>query len=530
MCKRLVKSLVIGSALLATLSACKQVRVPGPVLASRNAAVVATCYGKVSGYVDDGVFIFKGIPYAKARRFMAPEAPDRWEGIRPARVYGPASPQKRGSRWRGQEDNDFAYAFTRELFDEDSLFTVNVFTKGINDDGKRPVFVWFHGGGFAQGSAINLACYEGSSLARKGDIVVVTVNHRLNCLGFTDLSSYGEQYKYSANAGILDLVASLQWVHDNIAAFGGDPAQVTIAGQSGGGGKVQTLMVCPAAKGLFQRAIVQSGAFGLRMMQSKEAAQAYGRAIVRELGLDETTIDQIHRVPYEELSAAAARAAGNGAMLGGSSPSKDGLVLPYEYFDPEAADLYADIPLLIGSTFNEMGKLYYENPVSEVEAERILAGKYGDKLHAFKAGFRKAYPDASFEDMLSVDTGARNGSIQVADLKYQQGTAPVYLYLFTWKSPVLDGHYASCHNMDLPFMFNNVGRQRELTGGGKDAYVLADRMSGAWIAFTKTGNPNAKGLPKWPAYNPEEHPTLLFDTQCKLAVNHDRQMLEATIN
>lgn len=514
-------------------SACGQApkQHPGAIVSSSKEAIATTTAGKVIGYIDDGVYVFKGIPYAKAERFMAPEAPDPWEGIRPARHYGPACPQGSNVVWRGQNDYEFAYKYTKEAFDEKDMFTVNVFSQGLADGKKRPVFVWFHGGGFSSGSGINLPCYEGTSMAKKGDIVVVTVNHRLNVLGFMDLSAFGDEYKYSANTGVMDMVKSLEWVRDNIAAFGGDPSQVTIAGQSGGGGKVQTLMVCPSARGLFRNAIVQSGPYGAGHMKSKEAAQEQGRQFAAALGLNAGTIGQIKDLPYEALTEASrkmmAEARARGERMGMDGPTCGDITLPYDWFAEEAKPFFEDIPLLIGSTFNELGhQTYYGQNLTEAKADEILSARFGDAAAPFKAEFAKAYPGFTLEDMCSIDINTRKSTIVVADKKYNMGNAPVYMYQFRWKSPALDGVFGCCHNMDLPFMFNNIGLQRELTGGGEDAYTLADRMSGAWIAFTKTGNPNAEGLPSWPAYDPDARNLMVFDNRCEALSNHDRALLE----
>lgn len=518
-------------AALMAMPAPGQEQYPAPVTASSGEAIAQTESGKVQGYIDGDVYVFKGIPYAKAERFMAPEKPDKWEGVRLTRVFGPACPQNSNLVYRGYNEMaqayDYAFKYTKEVFDEKDLFTVNVFTKGLADGAKRPVFVWFHGGGFSSGSAINLPCYEGTSLAHKGDIVVVTVNHRLNVLGFLDLSSFGEKYKYSANTGVMDMVAALQWIHDNIESFGGDPSQVTVAGQSGGGGKVQTLMVTPSAKGLFQRAIVQSGPYGRGHMNSKSDARAFGAAVAKELGLSASDIDKIADVPYERLIEAVNSVRKDRGLKIGDGPTcgADDPTLPYDFFDPAAKELFAGIPLLIGSTFNEMDKTYYDKEYSDKEALDILKEKYGEKAEAFAKAFHEAYPERNNSDMLSVNTGTRNGTIIVADKKSSMGTAPVYNYLFAWKSPVLNYRFACCHNMDLPFMFDNIALQRELTGSTPDAYILADKMSGAWIAFTKTGNPSTEDLPQWPSYSPSDRYTMIFDKNCVVKHNHDEKFI-----
>ena len=499
---------------------------PGTVIAGEGIAVTNTTHGNVAGYIDDGIYTFKGIPYAKAERFLPPEDPDHWEGILPTRQYGPSCPQGIYYKWEGQSDNEFAFRYVKNTFDEDNLFTLNVFSPSLDKGSKKPVFVWLHGGGFSSGSSIDLECYKGYSLAKKGDIVVVTINHRLNCLGFTDLSAFGEKYKYSANAGVMDMVKALEWIRDNISYFGGDPSSVTIAGQSGGGGKVQTLLVTPSAKGLFSRAIVQSGPYGAGHMKDKESSREMGRMIAMELGLSADNIDDIQTVPYDDLLRAS-RKVTSALKTGGDGPTCSDPTLPYDFFDENAKSLYSDIPLLIGSTFNELGhKLHYGEEIDEQKALSFLTERFGDKAEEFMEEFPNAYPDGTLNDMVSIDINTRKSTIVVADKKHQLSNAPVFMYMFTWKSPILDGIYGSCHNMDLPFMFNNISLQRELTGSGKDAYRLADKMSGAWIAFVKSGNPNSKGLPSWPEYNPEERPLMIFDNKCKVMKNHDRHLLD----
>lgn len=503
---------------------------PGPIIASDTTAVVKTTSGKIIGYIDDATYVFKGIPYAKAERFLPPEKPDSWEGVKKCRVYGPISPQSvEPMKWRGQSDQEFVFRYNRETEDEKELFCLNVWTPGLKDGKKRPILVWFHGGGYFAGSGNNLDCYQGQSLSQRGDIVVITVNHRLNVLGFTDMSACGKKYAKSANVSVLDMIASLEWVRDNIEQFGGDPNNVTIAGQSGGGGKVMTLLVAPSAKGLFKQAIVQSGAMMGITKTSKEKSQVFGLALLDELKIAKEDVDKISNVPYPELMTAAQRVI---AKTTGSrnpmyfAPSIDGEVLPYDFFDLAAKELYKDIPLLIGTTFNELVHIYNNEPVTREQTAERLKSRFGDDTGKLMDAFLKAYPNGTMQDILSIDMSIRLSTIEKATQKYTQSKAPVYVYLFNWKSPVLNGQYSACHNMELPFMFNNIAQQRELTGSGEDAYVLADKMSGAWINFVKSGDPNSKGLPKWEAFTPETNATMIFDNKCELKINHDREMLK----
>lgn len=307
---------------------------------SASAAVAATAYGKVAGYIENGIYTFKGIPYAEAERFMPPHAPKAWEGVRSSRAYGPCCPQEFRSTWLIDEAA-FVSRWDDGFPGEDCL-RVNIWTQGLNDGKKRPVMVWIHGGGFSTGSSQEQPSYDGASLARKGDIVMVSLNHRLNVLGFLNLSSFGDKYKYSANLGMLDIIEALKWVRNNIAAFGGDPENVTIFGQSGGGRKVSTLLCMPAAKGLFHKAIVQSGS-GASYMPENYSSKI-GQLTISYLGLDATTIDKLADVPYEKLLAAGTKAVNevkkeadaNGisskVSIWGWMPTKDGELLPEDAF------------------------------------------------------------------------------------------------------------------------------------------------------------------------------------------------------
>lgn len=452
-------------------------RTVGPVV-SDNTTITNTVYGKVQGYRDGDVYTFKGMPYARAERFMPPVKPEKHDGVMKYRLYGPKAPQGQNLRYKGnlQSDNDFGFQFNLEPMDEDSCFVLNVWTKGLNDGKKRPVFVWFHGGGYSTGSGHDLPCYEGRALADKGDIVVVTVNHRLNVLGYFDMSGLGGRYAESANLGMQDLVKSLEWVHDNIANFGGDPENVTIGGQSGGGGKVSTVMMMPAAKGLFHRAIVQSGSFTNH--SENKNGKLYAEALLSELGLDVNDVEGLKAVPYDKLVEAANRsgrkvnerlaAEGHRPAMGMMGPVIDGKHVVAPGFDKVAPEVSENVPMMIGWNYNEFD---------------FVNGKE--------------------------DTMFRDAAIRQATNKANQGKADVYLYQFRWKPQ--GNTLGACHGMELPFMFNNIELQPEMTGATERAYKLADVMSSAWIQFIKTGNPNVQGLPEWQPYNDRTTPVMWFD-------------------
>lgn len=504
------------------------------ILASSSVAVAQTANGKVAGYIQDGVTIFKGIPYAKANRFEAPVQADSWEGIRSCRQYGPVSPQGARSGWANDEIA-FAFNWNDGVQGEDCL-RLNVWTPAL-DSRKRPVMVWLHGGGYSAGSGQELPSYDGTSLAFAEDVVVVSINHRLNVLGFLDLSAYGEKYAKSANAGLLDIVASLKWVRDNIAAFGGDPSNVTIFGQSGGGGKVTTLLATPCAKGLFHKAIVQSGSM-LRTMESKYSRKI-GIATVRNLGLDASSIDKISEVPYGELLAAGEKAIaqvkaeadrdGVASFIFGWAPTVDGAVLPSQPFDPQAPAISADIPMIIGTTRHEFSMTTYVPALRNAGREEvigILKGRYGEGTERFLELFAKAYPGSKPADMLDADFVFRPGAIEQALRKSLQGAAPVYMYMFNWESPVLDGILRSTHCMEIPFVFNNADRHASMTGGGAQAMELASKMSHCWAEFARCGKPSAEGLPEWEPFEAEKRAVMFFDNTCKMSYSHDKELMD----
>lgn len=538
--KPFMQCLFVGTSLL--LSACggaspkcAGAEDSGRIVASSETAVTRTEAGDVAGYAIEGLYVFKGIPYARAERFMAPQAPEKWEGVRSCRAFGPTCPQAVRGGWQSDE-HAFAFDWDDGHAGEDCL-RVNIWTPGLNDGGRRPVMVWLHGGGYAAGSGQELPSYDGANLARKGDAVIVTLNHRLNVLGFLDLSAFGEEYAASGNAGLLDLVAALRWVNRNIEAFGGDPDNVTIFGQSGGGGKVSTLLATPAAAGLFHKAIVQSGSM-LRTME-RSYSQRIGRVLLEELGLRPAEVGQLKTMPYEQLLAAGEKAVarvkaeaereGISTFIFGWAPTVDGDVLPRQPFEPTAPEQSRDIPLLVGTTLHEFTMSTYVpsfRTITEEQAEAFLRQRYGDRTEEFLAAFRKAYPACRPVDLIDVDCVFRPGAVEQARLKAQQQGAPVYMYLFGWESPVMDGMLRSTHCMEIPFVFDNTVRHASMTGGGPEARALADRMSRAWLNFARTGNPEAEGLPAWEAYTPENGATMYFDNDCRVLHHHDRELLD----
>lgn len=511
----------------------------GEITASPGKTVVKTTGGKVSGYIEDGMYIYKGIPYAQAERFMPPTPPQPWEDVRASRAYGPTCPQDKRMGWY-MDEQAFIFDWNDGFPDEDCL-RANIWTPGINNGKKRPVMVWLHGGGYAAGSGHELPAYDGTNLARKGDVVVVSLNHRLNVLGFLDLSAFGDKYANSGNVGLLDLVTALRWIKENIEGFGGDPGNVTIFGQSGGGGKVSTLLATPSAKGLFHKAIVQSGSM-LRTMQSKYSRRI-GITVVEELGLKASQIDELQKIPYEQLLEAGNKAVakvraeaekeGISAFIFGWAPTVDGKVLPTQPFDLKAPDMSRDIPIMLGSTQHEFLASAYAPTLRNITleaAKKELQKRYGARTDKLLKAFGAAYPNYKPVDLLDIDLTFRPGVVRQATLKAAQQGAPVYMYMFSWESPILDGIFRSSHCMELPFVFDNIYRSRAMTGGGKEAHALADKMSRSWINFARTGNPNVDDLPEWKPYTPDEGATMFFDNNCKLKYNHDKELLDIVLS
>ncbi|AYQ31932.1 carboxylesterase/lipase family protein [Runella sp. SP2] len=531
-----MKKLVVSCAIAL---ACTMNSAFAQVQTGENVAVTNTDAGKVRGYIHNGIFTYKGIPYAEAKRFEAPQKPKPWSNVRSSMTYGPVAPLIDPTT-SVTDEPEFVFNHSWGYTSEDCM-RINVWSPGINDGKKRPVLFWIHGGGFTAGSSQELPSYDGENLAKKGDVVVVSINHRLNILGYLDLSAYGDKYKQSANLSVLDMKVALEWVKTNIANFGGDPNNVTIFGQSGGGAKVNTLMAMPSAKGLFHKAINQSGAFRAAMLD-KKTTQAIGAEVLKELNISADKVDDVQKVPFQTLSDAGKRALktiadkmkaegkpviGFGLSWG---PSVDGEVLPYQLFSNEAFELSKNIPLLIGSTKNEFAVFRGNMPANSTEEQVLEAVKktYGNKAEAYIAAAKKAFPeDTKPSAVLDIDVTFRPGAVSQAKQKSSlAGGAPVYMFMFTWQSPVMDGKYKAVHCMEIPFVFNNIARCEEMTGGFKDAYVLADKMSQSWINFAKTGNPNHAGLPKWDAYTAEKGTTMFFDNKCSIRYHHDEELLK----
>jgi para-nitrobenzyl esterase len=483
------------------------------------ASVVTTNCGKVRGALQGKIHAFRGIPYGVstggAGRFLPPVKPQPWTGVRDALQYGPASPQIPSNLI----PESMAQQPKTDANGTEDCLRLNLWTPGLGG-GKRPVMVWFHGGGFSAGSG-NWNMYNGGNLAAKQDVVVLTVNHRLNVFGFLYLAEVGgERFAQASNVGMLDCIAALEWVRDNVAAFGGDPNNVTIFGQSGGGGKVSTLMAMPAAKGLFHRAIAMSGSTikGVPRDRATTGAEAF----LAKLGLKPNQVEELQKLPQAQLL---------GAMRGVQglqlSPVTDGRTLPADPFDPAASPLSANVPFMISSTETEVT---WNNNVSfdplddaalHTRIQQLLRvdGAVADKLIAV---YKRGRPQASNLDLyfiLSTDaSNFRTGTDTEAERKAEQAKAAVYKYYFQWYSPVREGKLRSCHTLDIPFMFENIDIAQSMVGTGPERQPLADKMSGAFAAFARTGNPNHKGIPQWEPFDTVKRATMIWNNECK-AVN-----------
>ena len=485
--------------------------------ADSASSVVETTAGKVRGALQQNVNVFRGIPYAASTegdaRFMPPAKVQPWTGIREAIKLGPRAPQQTANAGIAPE---WAALDRREPMGEDCL-CLNIWTPNASPRTKLPVMFWLHGGGFAGGSGGHVA-YDGTQLAAKHDVVVVTVNHRLNAFGYLYLADFGgEKYANSANLGMQDIVAALAWVRDNIAGFCGDPNNVTIWGQSGGAWKVATLLAMPSAKGLYHKAIQQSGP--LLKGVSREAANNGLDIFMSILGLRPSPegADALQKLPMEKLLEAAR--APNLSL----APVVDGRTLPSNPFEPVGPPFSASVPLLIGTNATEM-TFFPGTPLDPID-DTELHNRVRANLHAADAdvdrvvaAYRKGTPGISNIDAylaIAADNWDRIDSITEVERKIAAGKAPVYMYYFNWRSPVREGKLKAMHCMEIPFVFDHVDECKGVVGSGQERYALANKMSNAWAAFARTGNPNHKGLAKWSPYSTSHRNTMIFDKECK---------------
>jgi para-nitrobenzyl esterase len=499
-----------------------------------NIAVANTQYGKVRGFIMKDIHTFLGIPYGAdtsgVNRFMPPQKPAPWKDVYPAVYWGMAAPQLLENFYANRY-----LAFTDDWhYDEvgEDCLKLNIWTPAP-DSKKRPVLFWMHGGGYTSGNAIEHPEYHGENLARYGDVVFVSVNHRLGPLGFADFSGVGgTRFEASGNVGMLDIVAALEWVRDNISTFGGDPGNVTIIGQSGGGGKVCTLMAMPSARGLFHKAVALSGSS--IKAEEKANSERLGAAVLRQSGFFKP--EKLQELPWRQYYAIANEAsrrlreeigtttASGSAMPASFRPVADGKFLSQHPFFPEGSPLSADVPMIVSTTFYERSPSAFDSSlenisVSEAKEQLKTLRGFGSSVasnaSAVYDAYARAFPDRKPIEIVSLAISNRRNAMTLAEVKSKQ-SAPVYVDWFGWNPPLFDGRLRAFHTLDIAFWFYNTDRQLSHTGGGARPRRMSEKMAGALLAFMRTGDPNGKDLPKWPKYTSANGETMIFNDVCEI--------------
>lgn len=490
--------------------------------------VVETKQGKLRGYLADGVYAFHGIRYAQAKRFQLPQPVEPWSGVKDALAYGYVCPLL-------EQDVPFEEVRVPHRYwpaDENCQY-LNIWTTRLDRKAKMPVMVWLHGGGFFAGSSIEQIAYEGDHLAKYGEVVVVSLNHRLNILGYLDLSPLGEKYAGSANAGNADMVAALKWIQENIEMFGGDPGNVTLFGQSGGGMKVWTLMNTPEADGLFHKGIIQSGVVD-GFMEKNTGAEPILSALLQELKLKKEEAEKLESLPYSRLAQAYRKVSPalsqRGEYIGGT-PVADGWYLG----DPREIGFSAHgktIPVLIGTvfgefTFNRSIRDREGREAGREQTERLLETYYGSAAGGLKELFERAYPGRPLSDLPALDVFFRVPAKDFIEKMARQQGARVYSYLFAFDFPFGE-RCPAWHCAEIPFVFHNTDRIPICSVPGVSER-LEEKVCSAWVSFARHGRPEAAGLPEWPACRPGQEAVMILDETCEVRVNHDNELLEALL-
>jgi para-nitrobenzyl esterase len=510
-----------------------------------NIALVDTNYGKVRGYILRGIHYFLGIPYGAdtsgANRFMPPQKPKPWTDVFPAIWWGNSAPQNMENRYANK------YASFRDHWNYDDVsedcLRINVFTPAINDGQKRPVMLWLHGGGFTNGNGIEQDGYNGENLARFGDIVFCSINHRLGPLGYTNLAGVGgEKFAASGNVGMLDIVAAMEWIRDNIANFGGDPDSVTIMGQSGGGAKVCLLTAIPSAQGLFHKAVVLSGAS--TRAGEKEYSEKLGSYVLKEAGLTSAQIGKLQEMPWKDYYALATKAqqkqnaempAEGSRMRRGFSPFVDGVVLPQHPYYPEPAPTAAQVPMMICSTLNEMAPSWTDSTLENITLDQVVekvkeragfGAGFGDKAKDVIDAYAKAFPNKKPVEIWSMVSSNRRSVVELADAKSKQ-QAPVFVSWFCWQPPLFDNRIRAFHCVDICFWYYNTDLMLSHTGGGARPRKLSAKMAGYLLQFMKTGDPNGDKLQAWPQYTSANGEVMILDDVCEAKNDPDKEARKA---
>lgn len=500
-------------------------------------AIAQTAYGKIQGYQMNNIYTFLGVPYGAdtsgENRFMPPKKPAAWDDVRPAVFYGNTAPQRMENRW----PNDYGtFADHWNYYDvsEDCLY-LNLWTPALKDGKKRPVLVWLHGGGFTNGSGIEQDGYHGENISKYGDIVFVSINHRLGPIGFSDLSAIGgDKYKDSGNVGMLDIIFALEWVRDNIANFGGDAGNITIMGQSGGGSKVSTVAAMPAAKGLIHKAVALSGS--TIEASDQNITQKIGEYILKEAGLSKGQIDKLQEIPWREYLDIADRAATKYFKESGArsrrtfGPVADGLHIPKEtFFSAATAATTPQVPMIISTTFHEWNPNRANPELENVTLDEVvshLQSRYGDKTQAIVEAYAKNFPNLRPIEIWSMIVSSREMAVKTANAKMEQDQ-PVYMAWFGWEPPMFNGRMRAFHCLDICFWFMNTDRMITHTGGGKVPRQLSSQMADALLSFMRTGDPNGSSLPQWPRYTVENGEVMVLNNISEVQNDPDREARKA---